>query len=184
MDKLSQSELSLLEFIAEHMHCGILDYLMPVISGLGDLGIFWIVLALVLLSLPQDRAKGVQVGLAVLLSGLVCNLLLKNVVARPRPFEVQPLLDLIVNAPHDFSFPSGHTTASFAAATVLVRSGWKAAPVAVLVAILIAFSRLYLNVHFPTDVLAGVLTGVALGFVTTKLYGLVTGKKHKCSKGG
>lgn len=183
MDKLSHSELSLLEFIAEHMHCGILDYLMPVISGLGDLGIFWIVLALVLLSLPQDRARGAQVGLAVILSGIVCNLLLKNLVARPRPFEFQPLLDLIVAAPHDFSFPSGHTTASFAAATVLVLSGWKAAPVAVLVAVLIAFSRLYLNVHFPTDVLAGVLTGMAVGFVTTKLYGLATGKRRR-TKGG
>ncbi len=182
MDTLSQSELSLLEFIAEHMHCGVLDYLMPVISGLGDLGIFWLVLALVLLSLPQDRARGAQVGLAVMLSGLVCNLLLKNLVARPRPFEVQPLLDLLIAAPHDFSFPSGHTTASFAAATVLVRSGWKAAPVAVLVAVLIAFSRLYLNMHFPTDVLAGVITGVALGFVTTKLYSLIMGK-HKRIKG-
>ena len=183
MDKLSQSELSLLEFIAEHMHSGVLDYLMPIVSGLGDLGIFWIVLALVLLSLPQDRARGAQVGLAVLLSGIVCNLLLKNLVARPRPFEFQPLLDLIVAAPHDFSFPSGHTTASFAAATVLMLSGWKAAPVAVLVAVLIAFSRLYLNVHFPTDVLAGVLTGVALGFVTTKLYSLVAGRQKRI-KGG
>ena len=183
MDKLSQSELSLLEFIAEHMHCGVLDYLMPVISGLGDLGIFWIVLALVLLSLPQDRARGAQVGLAVLLSGIVCNLLLKNLVARPRPFEFQPLLELIVAAPHDFSFPSGHTSASFAAATVLVRSGWKAAPVAVLVAVLIAFSRLYLNVHFPTDVLAGVLTGVAVGFIATKLYKLAAGKRGRLRGG-
>ena len=103
---------------------------------------------------------------------LCCNMILKPLIGRVRPFAVNPLVELLVAAPLDASFPSGHTAVSFAAVFALKASGsplWKPALV---LASVIAFSRLYLYVHWPTDVLAGMLLGAALG----QLAGLVVKK--------
>ena len=97
---------------------------------------------------------------------LVCvlagNLLLKNVVARPRPCDVIPEMPLLIPQPQSFSFPSGHTMSSFAAATVLLFASWKWGIAAYAMAGVVGFSRVYLFVHYPTDVLAGVALGIAV----------------------
>jgi undecaprenyl-diphosphatase len=145
-----------------------------VITVLGDGGIFWIGVAVVLLLIPKTRKIGFGMGAALLMGLLVCNLTLKPLVARIRPYDyvleqygVQ--IKLLIEAQHDFSFPSGHTIASFEAATVLLIHSREAGIPAMILACLIAFSRMYLYVHYPTDVIASVILGVAFAFAAVWL---------------
>ena len=181
MDKLIAIEISVLDWISEYLHCVFLDYLMPVITHLGDHGLLWILLAIVLLCFPKERPKGIQVALALFFSFLICNVIVKNLFGRIRPFDLVEGVRLLITALDDFSFPSGHTSSSFAAAFVLLYRRSKGRFLALALAILISFSRLYLYVHFPTDVLFGVLTGVLSGYIAVKIYDLLS---HKVWRGG
>lgn len=116
------------------------------------------------------------------MGGLVCsavvgNLILKNLVARSRPFSLNTTVNLLISAPTDYSFPSGHTMASFVAAMILYHTDKRLGIPALMLAFLIAFSRLYLYVHFPSDVIAGALIGAAIGHTVW-----VVGSKITCFK--
>ena len=163
-------DLPILEWIRVHLWCGLLDAVMPVITVLGDGGVFWIAVAVVLLFFPKTRKIGLGMGAALLMGLVVCNLTLKPLVARIRPYdymqqELGVTIKLLIEAQHDFSFPSGHTIASFEAATVILLYNKKAGIPAMVLACLIAFSRLYLYVHYPTDVIASVVLGVSFAFI-------------------
>ena len=167
-------DLPILDWIAEHLHCGFLDKVMPLITLLGDAGIFWIAIAVVLLFFPKTRKMGLSAGAALLLGVVICNIIMKPAFARIRPYDYQlehfgKTIGLLVSTPHDFSFPSGHTIASFAAAGVIALNNKKWGIPALILASLIAFSRLYLYVHYPTDVLVSVSLGLALAFVGNQL---------------
>lgn len=142
--------------IQQHLRTDMLTPLMKFVTFLGNGGWFWILCAVVLLTIPKTRKTGYAAVLSLIFGVIVTNLLLKNIVARPRPFaEIEALIPLIAK-PTDFSFPSGHTTASFAVALVMLRMLPKKIGIpAVVLAALVAFSRLYLGVHYPTDVLVG-----------------------------
>lgn len=142
--------------IQQHLRTDMLTPLMKFVTFLGNGGWFWILCAVVLLAIPKTRKTGYAAVLSLIFGVIVTNLLLKNIVARPRPFaEIEALIPLIAK-PTDFSFPSGHTTASFAVALVMLRMLPKKIGIpAVVLAAMVAFSRLYLGVHYPTDVLAG-----------------------------
>ena len=142
--------------IQQHLRTDMLTPLMKFVTFLGNGGWFWILCAVVLLAIPKTRKTGYAAVLSLIFGVIVTNLLLKNIVARPRPFaEIEALIPLIAK-PTDFSFPSGHTTASFAVALVMLRMLPKKIGIpAVVLAALVAFSRLYLGVHYPTDVLVG-----------------------------
>lgn len=142
--------------IQQHLRTDMLTPLMKFVTFLGNGGWFWILCAVVLLAIPKTRKTGYAAVFSLIFGAIVTNLLLKNIVARPRPFaEIEALIPLIAK-PTDFSFPSGHTTASFAVALVMFRMLPKKIGIpAVVLAALVAFSRLYLGVHYPTDVLAG-----------------------------
>lgn len=147
---------------------------MPFITHLGDGGILWIVLTLLFLCLPKYRRTGIAMGCALLMGLILCNLALKPLVGRMRPFDYQLLhygryIELLIAAPSDFSFPSGHTIASFEAATVLLRRHRRLGLFALALAGLIAFSRLYLYVHYPTDVLTSIVLGVGIGLLANFL---------------
>ena len=168
---LSQAELGILDWISFHLHSRFLDTVMPIITWLGDKGLLWIVLGLGILFFQKGkRDTGFRVLLALLLGLLICNLLLKNAVGRIRPFVLNDAVQLLVTPPSDPSFPSGHTTAAFAAATVLICNHWKGRWIVLIVAILVAFSRLYLYVHFPTDVICGALIGIFCGWLSGLLW--------------
>lgn len=165
-------DLPVLEWIAAHLRCGFLDGVMPVVTKLGDAGIFWILLSVVLLLIPKYRKAGLSMGIALLIGLVVCNITLKPLIARPRPYDYQlthfgKTIELLIAAPHDFSFPSGHTLASFEAATALLLHDRKWGICAIVLASVIAFSRLYLYVHYPTDVLFALVMGIAFGFLGT-----------------
>lgn len=140
-----------------------LDQWMVWISSLGNAGAIWIVLTVVLLLIPKYRKAGVVMACALALDLVLCNLAIKPLVARPRPYDLNPFMDYLIARPHGWSFPSGHTAASFAAASALLFSRCKLWIPCMVLAALIGFSRLYLYVHFPTDVLCGALLGVACG---------------------
>ena len=161
--------------IQQHLRTDMLTPLMKFVTFLGNGGWFWILCAVVLLAVPKTRKTGYAAVLSLIFGVIVTNLLLKNIVARPRPFaEIEALIPLIAK-PTDFSFPSGHTTASFAVALVMLRMLPKKIGIpAVVLAALVAFSRLYLGVHYPTDVLVAFLVAlmgstVAVWIVRTKM---------------
>lgn len=171
------AELKILDFIHSHFSCGFLDFLMPIITKFGDKGIFWISVTVLLICFKKTRKTGLTAGLALALGAVICNLILKNAVARIRPYDLNELIrpELLVPALSDYSFPSGHTAASFEAATAMLLNERRLGIPALVLAVLIALSRLYLYVHYPTDVLIGAVLGILAAlfsqYIVNKLYG-------------
>lgn len=172
-------EIQILNII-QNLRTDIGDTIVPFITKLGDAGMIWICLTIVLLIIPKTRKTGVIMMAALLVDVLLCNVLIKNLVARTRPFDVNTAVQLLVAKPRDYSFPSGHTAASFASVTALYLAGekkmWKAALV---LAVLIALSRLYLYVHYPTDIIGGVIFGSLSGYLGYKIVEWIQKKKIK-----
>lgn len=166
-----QMDLAILDFIRANIWCAFLDGIMPIITLFGESGLFWIILTLVLLAVPRTRPLGLCTALALILELLACNVLLKPLVARPRPWNYRPELaqQILIALPTDYSFPSGHTAGSIAAASAMALCKEPRAPWAVLLAVLVGLSRLYLCVHFFSDVLCGALLGLLCGWAGTML---------------
>lgn len=142
------------------------DILMCFVTKLGNAGIIWILLAVILIFIPQKRKSGMMLAAALCVEVLLCNGILKNLFCRIRPCDINTSIQLLIARPNDFSFPSGHTAASFAAVAALYFAGekkiWKPALV---FAVFMAFSRLYLYVHYPTDIFGGIIVGIAAGYI-------------------
>nr|WP_325234992.1 phosphatase PAP2 family protein [uncultured Oscillibacter sp.] len=172
-------ELGILDWIQLHLRCGFLDWLMPFVSGLSNHGEVWILLAAVLLLIRRQRARGLSAAFALALNLITCNKILKPLIGRIRPFAFRPDLSLLVPPPGDASFPSGHTAAAFAVVFALKASGSPLWRPALALAAATAFSRLYLYVHWPTDVLGGVLLGAAVGWAGAKLAEALLKKDRK-----
>ena len=171
LDNLAVSfDLPILDWIAANLWCPFLDVLMPVITLFGDAGIFWIALAVLFIITKKYRKTGIGMMLALMMGLLLCNVWLKPTIARIRPYDFQleyfsKEIQLLAGGMHDFSFPSGHTIASFEAAVVIVLNNKKLGIPAMILAVLIACSRLYLYLHYPTDVIFSVILGSALAFL-------------------
>ncbi len=173
-------ELQILHWFGS-IHNPVLNPIMYFFTCLGNAGIFWILLALALLTvLPKKYRKvGLTMAIALILSLIMCNGVMKNFYHRVRPFVTDPTLQEtelygIFATIHDWSFPSGHTSASFAAAVAMFMWYKKEGTGALIIAALVSISRLYLTVHYPTDVLAslilGSLYGVIAYFITVALF--------------
>ena len=171
LDTLAVSfDLPILDWIAASLWCPILDVAMPIITLLGDAGIFWIAVAVLFMITKKHRKTGIGMMLALMMGLLICNIWLKPTVGRIRPYDFQmeyflKEIPLLAGGMHDFSFPSGHTIASFEAAVVILLNNRKLGVPAMILAFLIAFSRLYLYVHYPTDVIFSIILGTALAFL-------------------
>lgn len=162
---VQQLDYAILDWIQTHLRCAFLDTLMPKVTLLAEYGVVLILLGLVLLCFKKYRVCGAAM-LGGLAGGLMIgNVLLKNLVARPRPCWINTDISLLVAMPEDYSFPSGHTLHCFVAATVLMHYEKRLGIPAFVLAILVAFSRLYLYVHFPADVLAGAVLGIGIGLL-------------------
>lgn len=178
LDVINQWDANLLLWIQENLRHEMLTPFWRGITTLGNAGIVWIILSVALIIPKKTRRLGITCGLALLFSLLFNNIIIKNLVARPRPFVSIPDLVLLVKKPGEFSFPSGHTASSFAAATVMVCRCKKSVGIAALVlATMIAFSRLYLGCHYPLDVLGGLVLGVICGALALRITGKMRQKQ-------
>ena len=161
---ITQIDYLILMFIQEHLRFDWLTGPTVFVSHLGNSGLFWILLCLVLLAFKRTRKMGLCGLLALLIGALITNVALKNIIARIRPYEQFSDIILLLERQKDFSFPSGHACSSFAAACALYwTSEQKTRLIGVLslaLAVLISWSRLYVGVHFPTDVLCGAVIGI------------------------
>ncbi len=163
---MNRFELGILDGIQNIFGSKFLDAVMPIITMFGDGGIFWIALAAILLISKKTRKVGITMGFSLLLGFLVGNVVLKNVVGRIRPYDLNTDFQLLIDKLHDFSFPSGHTLASFEASVSIFLHNKKFGIPALVLAFLIAFSRLYLYVHYPTDVLASIILGTGFAVIS------------------
>ncbi len=178
-DWITQIDLNGVRFVREHMTCAFLDFVMPVVTNLGYKGILSIVLAVILIAVNKGKSRkaGLVMLTAIALGFVFGNLVLKPLVMRQRPSWIDSV-SLLVHNPSDFSFPSGHSLCAFETAVpICMYFGKKWGVVALTLALLVAFSRLYLYVHFPTDIICGALLGTAFAFVSKAIWDFVQRKK-------
>lgn len=179
-------EFTILDFI-QSLRTPVGDKIFSLITHLGDAGLLWIVLVLLLLIKPKTRKIALVAAIALLLDVILCNGIIKPIVARTRPCDINTAVELLIKHPSDYSFPSGHSAASFSFTFAMLFAAIKKTffrkeerliakkifICSLITSVVIAFSRLYLYVHFPTDVLAGIVLGLLLGFVATKIIPLI-----------
>ncbi len=158
-------EQDILNFIADNLHCPMLDKFFVFITGLGNAGIIWILITALLLLGKRTRAAGIASAFSLVLALIFVNITIKPLFDRVRPFaaDTSLLRGVLIELPSDGSFPSGHTAAGFAASTAVFCHNRRIGILMYVLAFFIGVSRLYLCVHFPTDVVFGALIGTALG---------------------
>lgn len=179
-------ELKILHLF-ESLHNPVTDPIMYFITSLGNAGIIWIIIALFMLFILPKRYRkvGLTVAIGLLLSLIMCNGVMKNLYQRVRPFNADTTFENLYNifgSIHDWSFPSGHTSASFASAVGIILWRKKEGIAALILAALISFSRLYLTVHYPTDVLASLILGSLYGAAAYFLVKYLLSKSEKLKK--
>ncbi len=163
LETLLNLDGNILLFIQEFIRNPLITPIVIFITSLGDGGKIWIAATILLLIPEKTRKIGMMSALALLGSLIINNNIIKNIIARPRPYMVLEELRILIPRPSEYSFPSGHTSSSFAAAIVFYRQlPKKWGVLAVVLAALIGFSRMYVGVHYPTDVLAGIGMGMFL----------------------
>lgn len=175
MEWLQTLDFQILDSIQGALKCGFLDVVMTVVSRLGG-GIIWGVFGIIFLFFRKRRFDGIAILGALAIAALLTEFAVKLIFLRERPFELNAEHILIIPPPFGTSFPSGHTTTSFAAAVQFFRINKRCGFIACGFAALIAFSRLYLYVHFPSDVIAGCVFGLLIGWGCTKLTELLQKK--------
>ena len=175
MDIIHGIDFGILDFL-QTLHNGVLDFIMRIFTHAGDNGYIWIAVTVVLLCIPKTRKIGIYLGVTLILEVVLNELIIKEIIQRERPFLQRTGIDTIINQPSSYSFPSGHTASSFAAATAIYQHSKKWGIAAYVLASVIAFSRLYFYVHFPTDILAGTILGIAVGIGVNRLLAMIEKK--------
>lgn len=168
-----------IHFINDNIRNTILDKTMEFVSMLGNGGILWIGFAFSFILMGGEKRKiGLLMIASLAVEASVCNIVIKPTVGRMRPFDAHDM-EIIINKPLDYSFPSGHTAAAYAAAYSLYISDKRKGSKMLYAAALMGFSRIYLLVHYPTDVIAGALLGILSAIFVNKLY--LSSKTHNRS---
>lgn len=183
MDQILNTLLNIdgqiLLFIQNHLRFEQITPVVEVITHLADKGLLWIVITIILLIPKKTRRVGVISFLALAGSYCITNLFLKNYVARIRPYEVIDGLNCLIAKADDWSFPSGHASASFACAVAIYKSRPKLLGIACMImAFLISFSRLYVGIHYPSDVICGAIIGTLVGLIMFWLFGEKSAKRR------
>ncbi len=161
---IEKFDMLILEFIQQNLSCPFLDWIMNFFSCLGEMALIWFLIAIIYSFVNKKYKLILILALALLVNHGLCSKILKNLIKRSRPFITDA--DLITHAwnlPTGYSFPSGHSSSSFCAATVFSEKLSAKKRVGYLLAACIAFSRIYLNVHYPSDILCGAILGTLIG---------------------
>ncbi len=171
--KLQRLDLLILKKI-KRLHNHVNNRIMAVITYLGSGGLVWFSLCVPLIISKTYRDTGINILLSLFITWLTGEITIKRLVGRVRPSEVLPEDEQIIKRPKFYSFPSGHSASSFSVvAVVLIRCPWWIVLPVTIMASLIAFSRMYLRVHYFTDVIAGITWGLVCGFCSVAIYNAV-----------
>lgn len=170
IELLQKIDINTLKLIHDYLQNYILDKIMPFITSLGNLGLVWIVISIILISNKKYRSIGLMCMSALILNTILGEGILKHLFERQRPFVSMSTIHLLIDKPTSFSFPSGHTSTSFAVVGIIWSQLRKYRVYVVLIACLIAFSRLYLFVHYPSDILGGIVQGLVCAKIVLKVY--------------
>lgn len=173
LEAVTAWDASVITAIYENVHSAFLTMFFRIVTLLGEGGIFWIAVAVILLFFKKTRRSGICIGASLLIGVIVGNGIIKNVVARPRPYDAIEGIESVVSHLSDYSFPSGHSLCCFEAATALAMNRTRWAIPAYVGAVLVAVSRLFLFVHYPTDVICGALLGVLFGVLGSLAAGAI-----------
>lgn len=173
LEAVTTWDASVITAIYENVHSAFLTMFFRIVTLLGEGGIFWIAVAVILLFFKKTRRSGICIGASLLIGVIVGNGIIKNVVARPRPYDAIEGIESVVSHLSDYSFPSGHSLCCFEAATAFAMNRTKWAIPAYVGAVLVAVSRLFLFVHYPTDVICGALLGVLFGVLGSLAAGAI-----------
>lgn len=170
---IQELDMNIVCYIHEHWHNFITDGFFTFVTFLADGGIIWIAAALIMLCSRKWRPAGVILLLSLGISAVFTNLVIKNIICRPRPFNANPELSLIIDIPHGlYSFPSGHSTSSGAGAAAIMLRNKKLGIAAIVIALIIGFSRVFMAVHYTTDVLCGLIIGAVCSVIIWRfMYG-------------
>ena len=171
-------EFAFLDWL-QQFHNPVLDALAVFLNYAGEHGEIWIAFTLLLLLFRRTRKAGCAMATALVLYLVAGDCILKPLFARPRPCDINTSITMLVARPHGHSFPSGHTASGVAAAYALWLQNRKLGAPALVLAAFIAFTRLYLYVHFPTDVLGGAVLGIALGTAASAFANHMANRKKK-----
>lgn len=170
----------ILLFIQENIRNPILTSFFVPLTILGNTGIFLIILGIVLSLIKKTRWLGVSFLTALLLNFIINDLVIKNIIRRVRPFHTIPGLEILIKPPKSFSFPSGHTSSFFACGTLLFASSKKYGGLLLLISLMMGFSRMYVGVHYPSDVFVGMFVGIISGIIAICFYRYLDKKTLKC----
>lgn len=170
LETILNIDLEILNYIQNSIGNTAIDKLMVFMTMLGNKGIIWIVISLFLVINKKTRRVGIMSMTALILTGILGEAVIKPLVKRARPFIDHPSVNLIIKAPSSYSFPSSHTALSFTVAAILLKEFKKYGMMFLVLATLIAFSRVYLFVHYPSDVVVGVIMGLTCAWITNKAF--------------
>lgn len=162
---IQRYDMWILDYTYIHFHNLVLDKMMPLVTSLGNGAIIWIIISAILMLNKKYRNIGFMVLGSLLLSSLIADCLLKNIIQRVRVIADIPTVNLLIPMPLSYSFPSGHTATSFAAAGVLAKEFKRYRIYFLALASVIAFSRIYLYVHYPTDIISGIVIGLICAYI-------------------
>jgi undecaprenyl-diphosphatase len=180
LDKILEFDGKFLLYLQNLMVNPIITPFFQFITKLGDNGLIWILISLGLLLYKQTRKVGILALISLFCVYMIDNVILKNLFERIRPYEIISGIQLLIEKQSSFSFPSGHTGSAFAAAIVFLKHLPKRYGIPVIIlAVLIGFSRLYLGVHFPIDVIFGAMIGIIIGNLVCKGYQILIENGNK-----
>lgn len=162
MEAIQNFDFLLLNGIQDIFRCNFLDTVIPILTHLGH-GVIWTILGWFLIFTKKYRFNGISIITALTVTVIISEFIIKPIFLRERPYMLNPEITLLIPEPSGTSFPSSHTSTSFASALQFFRINKKAGIAAIIFAAIVAFTRLYLYVHFPTDILGGIILGVCMG---------------------
>ena len=166
LDLICSLDAEFILWVSENLRNPILSAIFITITKTGDAGFIFIVVGVLLLCFSRTRKTGAIFLLALSLNFILNDLILKEIFERPRPFQSLEMLSALIPAPPGYSFPSGHTSSAFSCLVTLFFTEKKIAPFALIYAVLMGFSRVYVGVHYPSDVIVGAIVGVVCAYLS------------------